>query len=1121
MKKLLLLSLLALLALGVRSQSADKPGNWKLIASDEYPAEDVGVATYTVTTDFNADPTGVKNSLDAFQTALTKLGENRRGGVLFVQAGRYRISGKLVIPTGVTIRGEWKRPVKGKPVEGTILMVDMQSGSETESGAFITMEPSTALTHLTIWYPHQDPDNIKPYPPTILYGREGVWGNDYCNVRHVTLVNSYSGIVLSRKNGGGCPNIYDVYGTPLSRGIEIDHIADVGRFEWIHFSPDYWADSGLEGAPQAGGAYADWIYKHGTGIVMRRNDWSYTCYVDIEGYNKGFSTGLCVGGDGAPNGHNYEFNLRNCETGIYVDGTSSAGIMFTRAHIEDCEKGVVVTSASTGPVQFYGCEISASDAAVLLEQGISSKLMMQQCTVNKGEVKGLGGDLIVSDTDFNNDAPQVYIGSDARAILTGNRFAKKADINNQSLFECRIDHRPVEMKPLPEFPEMKVPETKPLRMALYNVLDFGAEPFVVPFTASSTSMWLQIDIRSGLEMAKDNTEAIQKALDKAASEGGGIVYLPGGRYKVLGNLTVPTGVELRGASDFATIPRGHGSILEVYAGRGQVQGEAFLKLSAASGVRGLSFDYPEQVSSALHTVTEYPYCIQALGKDVYVVNVGLRAAYNGLDLFTYKCDNHYVDYLAGHVFMNAIRIGGGSEGGRVCNMQFNTIVYACGEETKFGSWPNSAKADQDKAYWQNQTELRFITVGDCRNQILYNDFHYGGFEGIVFQADQGKAASGCSLGLGIDGSWNSVVYEALDPAGFDMINSQVVALEDQSNTYTETRFLTTRAGFSGEVTLFGADFWGSAKHGVVVESGKMNLNLVNFSTSGGTSFMNFPKTTGTIVLHNAVVNMKDEAAFISEGHEKQASVTSTVTDVAAGTIDKIAVWENNLTIAPVFTTTDALLNRLKWKITASTNNSNAGKAIDDDASTRWDTSASQQAGQWVMVDMGAAQKLNRIILDTSKSPNDGPAGYELYLSTGEGDTWKLVASGKNAGSVQIISFPAEETSKFKIVQTGTKGNYWSIHELYAACVDDPSTGILPDASSSAAEMFYCNGQLSWSGLGNDMSTRIEIVDLSGRRLLLQDTNANFLELSGMQKGFYIVIATNGTNVLRKKLFFKD
>ena len=50
-------------------------------------------------------------------------------------------------------------------------------------------------------------------------------------------------------------------------------------------------------------------------------------------------------------------------------------------------------------------------------------------------------------------------------------------------------------------------------------------------------------------------------------------------------------------------------------------------------MRGLSFDYPEQVSSVLPTATEYPYCIQALGKDVYAVNVGLRrAAYNGLDL---------------------------------------------------------------------------------------------------------------------------------------------------------------------------------------------------------------------------------------------------------------------------------------------------------------------------------------------------------------------------------------------------------------------------------------------------------------------------------------------------------
>lgn len=1115
MKKLLLLFVSAFLAVSVQAQSGDKPGNWKLIASDEYPADDVGVATYTVTTDFNADPTGVQNSQSAFQTALNKLGENRRGGTLFVPAGRYRIAGKLYIPSGVTMRGEWKRPVKGQPIEGTILMVDNQGGNETESNAFITMEPSTALTYLSIWYPHQDPDNIKPYPPTILYGRDGVWGNEYCNVRHVTLVNPYSGIILSRKNGGGCPNIYDVYGTPLSRGIEIDNIADVGRFEWIHFSPDYWAGSGLDGAPKAGSAYADWIYRNGTGIVMRRNDWSYTCHVDIEGYDKGFRTGASMSGDGVPNGHNYGFNLRNCGTGIYVDGVSSAGIMFTRAHIEDCENGVAVASAG-GPVQLYGCDISARQTAVSTESGASPRVMLQQCVIREGAVNCLGGDFMASDTDFDNAAPQIYIGSDARTILTGNRFAKAADIKNQSLFECRIDHTPVEKKPLPEFPEMKARETKPARLAFYNVLDFGAEPLVVTFTSSSTTAQLQGVISRGPGVAKDNTSAIQQALDKAAAEGGGIVYLPGGRYKVTGNLTVPTGVELRGASDFGSVPRGHGSILEVYAGKGQPQGQPFLKLAAGSGLRGVSFDYPEQMSSMLPKMNEYPYCIQATGEGVYIVNVGLRAAYNGVDLFTYKCDNHYVDYLAGHAFKNIIRVGGGSENGRICNMQFNTLVYAAGYETKFGAWPNSLNADNREAYDQNMAELRFITAGDCRNQLLYNDFIYGCFEGLVFQADQGKAASGASLGLGVDGSMNAVMYEA-DNAGFDLINSQPVALEAKSTSYPDTRYVGTRSTFTGEANLFGADFWGNPKHAMVLEGGTLNLNLVNFSAAGQTNYLYFPKTTGKAIVHNANINLK--GALVNSGHEKQAAVTSAVAEVSSSTSSKLAVWENNLSVAPVFTATDALIDRSGWKITASHNNGNARNAIDGKSYTRWDTGGSQANGQWVIVNMGTPHKVNRIILDSSESPNDGPAAYEIYLKLKASDAWEKVASGTNGSAVQIISFPEKSASQIRVLQTGKKSNYWSIHEMYAACVEEISTGLSPETARAEGEIYYADGRLFWSGLKEDAPHRVEIVDLSGRRIFSQQAADRSLQLSGLQDGFYIVVISDGTEVLRKKLFF--
>ena len=129
-------------------------------------------------------------------------------------------------------------------------------------------------------------------------------------------------------------------------------------------------------------------------------------------------------------------------------------------------------------------------------------------------------------------------------------------------------------------------------------------------------------------------------------------------------------------------------------------------------------------------------------------------------------------------------------------------------------------------------------------------------------------------------------------------------------------------------------------------------------------------------------------------------------------------------LPPVFEATDALLSRTKWSITANVNNGNARNAIDNNVSTRWDTGQSQKAGQMVTVNMNAANKLNRIILDSSKSPGDGPAGYELYVKNGANADWKLVAEGKNGTSVLIIGFPEETATHFKIIQRGRKGGYF-------------------------------------------------------------------------------------------------
>ncbi|GHS96682.1 hypothetical protein FACS189421_02140 [Bacteroidia bacterium] len=120
-------------------------------------------------------------------------------------------------------------------------------------------------------------------------GRTGFNGNDFPTVKNVTFVNSYWGAASSRDNPGGAPNAFGIYGSPLKTGIEIDRIGEVGRIEGVDFSPEYWIGSGLPGSPSANNtSYKNRIYESGTAILMRRNDWTLSGDVNVEGYNTSF-----------------------------------------------------------------------------------------------------------------------------------------------------------------------------------------------------------------------------------------------------------------------------------------------------------------------------------------------------------------------------------------------------------------------------------------------------------------------------------------------------------------------------------------------------------------------------------------------------------------------------------------------------------------------------------------------------------------------------------------------------------------------------------------------------------------------------------------------------------------
>lgn len=998
--------------------------NWQLIQS-EIPGSEPFVAAYNIK-DYGVTGDGITDVTQQFQNLLNQLG-SLGGGTLFVPKGKYVVKGNLLIPKGITLRGEWKKPQKGDPVAGTILMAYAGRGNEAAS-PFITMETSAAVMNLAIWYPEQTPSNITPYPPSVEFGKPNYFGNEFCNAKNITLVNSYSGIVFSRKNGGTCPVINGIYGTPLSRGIEIDNIVDVGRIEHIYFSPDYWSGSGLENAPAKGGAHESWIYENGTGIVMRRNDWSYTCFVDIEGYCKGFHAVESVTSPGAaPNGHNYGMTFTRCKTGVAISSANTVGLMFSHINTVNCETAIGVDPNTSGVAQFHTCNINASKNAIIIDQSASTRLLFLQSLVSKGKIDIGGGVFTATDCDINNEIPQISFRKTGCGIITGNRFAVAAQIENSSIFNSIIDHTPLSMAKQSSFSEISPEDKKPSRIAMYLAT-------AAPCNAKADGM-------------TDNTSAIQSALNQAQNDGGGIVFLPPGKYKVLGTLTIPSDVELRGAVDVSTTPTGPGSVLEVYSGKNEPNGTPFLKLSAKSGVRGIVFDYPEQISTQLPNIATYPYCIQVIGADAYIINVGMRAVYRGIDLFSYQCDNHYVDFVAGHAFNTGVRVGGGSSGGKIYNTQFNVIAYACGSESKFGSWPNSPAAGNPLAYEYEFNHFNFMILGDCQNELLYNDFHYGSQTGLTLLAE-GNGPSGKSIGLGIDGSRNAMVIEGMGAAGFDFINSQIVAIGDQNTKYIETG-----AGFTSGVNFFNADFWGNPTQGIALGNGTLHFQAANFNQPGQTSLATVK--SGQLNIESSVV--WPSSRIVYTGYESHFSAHSSIIDPNG--IDKsfCALWQNNLSNSPAVSTGSAL-SRSAWAVSASQNSGATRNAIDGLASTRWDTQGSQKPGQWVTINFNKKEKIQQLLLDVAASANDSPQAYELYVSDNAVDWYGPALAGPGTDVMTIMSFPSTTVQYVKILQTGTKGNWWSIHELNA--FGDPSAVSVSGISLDAANLVMAKDSLT-------------------------------------------------------------
>jgi hypothetical protein len=96
-----------------------------------FPSSDIVVASWVVTDPpFNADNTGINDATSAIQNAI-QAAEDAGGGVVWMPAGKYKVTGSIHIYNHVTLRGDWRDPDVGSGSYGTVILANVPGAAAT------------------------------------------------------------------------------------------------------------------------------------------------------------------------------------------------------------------------------------------------------------------------------------------------------------------------------------------------------------------------------------------------------------------------------------------------------------------------------------------------------------------------------------------------------------------------------------------------------------------------------------------------------------------------------------------------------------------------------------------------------------------------------------------------------------------------------------------------------------------------------------------------------------------------------------------------------------------------------------------------------------------------------
>ena len=293
-RNMVIFMLMAALLLGLTGSAsafgaAGDEAEYKIQGYDNNTGDYI-VAKYNVK-DYGAKGDGVSDDTAAFTKLFSELRRDttKNGAVVYLPAGRYKITRNLVVPAGVHLRGQWNNPALGGTGEETVLLacvdaLDEEWTTEAPPQGFLNLGSHATVSDLVVYYPEQSADNIQIYPYTVQADTHNV------NVKNLTLVNSYFGVNVGTKDKGSSHVVKNVFGTVLRRGVNIDYNYSDGVVLGLEFSSDYWRKYADLSDAQVAKVKA-FTKANATALYIGKSDDYVVCGVDcdVDEYKEVFS----------------------------------------------------------------------------------------------------------------------------------------------------------------------------------------------------------------------------------------------------------------------------------------------------------------------------------------------------------------------------------------------------------------------------------------------------------------------------------------------------------------------------------------------------------------------------------------------------------------------------------------------------------------------------------------------------------------------------------------------------------------------------------------------------------------------------------------------------------------